>query len=159
MPRIESRLAELGLTLPAPAKAVAAYVPFVRTGNLVVIAGQLPMENGAVAYKGAFSGAAGAGLDIETGYKAAQCSALNVLAQLKAACGGDLDKVTRIVRLGGFIVSSPDFFDQPKVMNGASELVEKIFGEAGQHARTTVGVPALPLGACLEVEALVEIRD
>lgn len=148
--RIAARLAELGLVLPEPAPPLAAYVPFVVAGPLVVIAGQLPVRDGRIA----ITGKVGAGLSVEQGQEACRLAFLNVLAQLRAACGGDLDRVARAVRLGGFIACPPDFTDQPRVMNGASELCLAVFGEAGRHARTTVGVAALPGDAAAEVEAM-----
>ena len=147
-------LKKLGITLPAPPAAIAAYVPFVVSGNMVVISGQLPIKDGAVAFKGKL----GDSVSITTGAEAARCSAINVLAQLHAAVGGDWARVQRVVRLGGFIACTPDFSEHPKVMNGASELIVAVLGEAGRHARTTIGVPSLPLDACCEVEAWVEVR-
>jgi enamine deaminase RidA (YjgF/YER057c/UK114 family) len=145
-------LAKLGLTLPTPAKAVAAYVPAVRTGNLLIVSGQLPMHEGKITLTGHF----GSGLTLEQGQQAAKLCALNVLAQTYAALGS-LEHVKRVVRLGGFISCTADYTEHAKVMNGASELMEAVFGEAGRHARSTIGVPALPLGAAVEVEALFEV--
>lgn len=145
-------LAKLGLSLPTPAKAVAAYVPAVLTGNLLVVSGQLPMQDGKVSLTGHFGGS----LTLEQGQQAARLCALNVLAQANAVLGS-LDRIKRVVRLGGFISCTADFTDHPKVMNGASELMEAVFGEAGRHARSTIGVPSLPLGAAVEVEALFEV--
>jgi enamine deaminase RidA (YjgF/YER057c/UK114 family) len=150
---VEKKLAELGITLPKPAAPVANYVPFVRTGKLLVVSGQLCLgADGKLTAKGKL----GAGVSIEDGTKAAQAAAVNVLAQLKAALG-DLDKVARVVRLGGFINSAPDFVDGPKVMNGASDLMVTAFGDKGRHARTTIGVAALPLDAAVEVEGAFEV--
>jgi enamine deaminase RidA (YjgF/YER057c/UK114 family) len=149
-----ARLAQMGLALPAAAAAIAAYVPAVRTGNLLVVSGQLPLLDGKVLLTGQF----GAGLTIEQGQAAARQSALNLLAQVQAATGS-LDKVRRVIRLGGFIASTPDFTDHAKVMNGASEVMEQVFGDNGRHARTTIGVPVLPLGAAVEVEGLFELAD
>ena len=150
---VEKRLADLGITLPTPAAPVANYVPFVRTGKLLVVSGQLCFNaEGKLAAKGKL----GAGVSIEDGVKAAQVCAINLLAQLKAALG-DLDKVARVVRLGGFINSAPGFTDGPKVMNGASDLMVAAFADKGRHARTTVGVSALPLDAAVEVEAAFEV--
>jgi enamine deaminase RidA (YjgF/YER057c/UK114 family) len=154
MTDVTARLKELGLALPQPAAAVAAYVPFVISKGHVFIAGQLPMENG----KPAVTGRLGNDVDITTGTKAAQICALNILAQLNAACGGDFSKVERCVRLGVFVSSADGFFDQPKVANGASELMEKVFGPEGKHARAAVGVNALPLNAAVEVEAIFALR-
>ena len=151
---VEKKLADLGIVLPTPAAPVANYVPFVRTGNLLVISGQLCFDNeGKLAAKGQLGG----GVSIEDGAKAARACAINLLAQLKAALG-DLDKVTRVVRLGGFINSAPGFADGPKVMNGASDLMVAAFGDKGRHARSAVGAPSLPFGLSVEVEAIVEIE-
>jgi enamine deaminase RidA (YjgF/YER057c/UK114 family) len=150
---VEKKLAELGITLPTPAAPVANYVPFVRTGNVLVISGQICFDNdGKLVAKGKLGG----GVSIEDGAKAAKASAILLLAQLKAALG-DLDKVVRVVRLGGFINSMPDFIDGPKVMNGASDLMVTAFGDKGRHARTTIGVAALPADAAVEVEGLFEV--
>ncbi len=150
---VEKKLADLGITLPNPAAPVANYVPFVRTGNILVISGQLCFDaDGKLAAKGKLGG----GVSIEDGAKAAQACAVNLLAQIKAALG-DLDKVVRVIRLGGFINSAPNFVDGPKVMNGASDLMVTAFGERGRHARTTVGVAVLPLDAAVEVEGMFEV--
>ncbi len=150
---VEKKLAELGIALPTPAAPIANYVPFVRTGNFMVMSGQLCLDaEGKLVAKGKLGG----GVSIEDGAKAARTCAINLLAQLKAALG-DLDKVARVVRLGGFINSAPDFVDGPKVMNGASDLMVMAFGDKGKHARTTVGVAALPLDAAVEVEGAFEI--
>ena len=153
MGAIDKKLADLGITLPTPAAPVANYVPFVRSGNTLVISGQLCLGgDGKPVAKGQLGGA----VSIEDGTKAARACAINVLAQVKAALG-DLDKVTRVVRLGGFINSAPGFPDGPKVMNGASDLMVEVFGDKGRHARSTVGVSALPLDAAVEVEGTFEI--
>jgi enamine deaminase RidA (YjgF/YER057c/UK114 family) len=150
---IEKKLGELGVVLKEPAAPSANYVPFVRTGNLLVVSGQLCFDdNGKLAAKGQL----GAGVSIEDGQKAARACAINVLAQVKAALG-DLDKVLRVVRLGGFVNSAPGFLEGPKVMNGASDLMVAAFGEKGKHARTTIGVSALPQDAAMEVEGLFEV--
>ena len=141
--RTASRLAELGLTLPPAQPPVATYVPYVITGNLVVVAGQLPMMSGKLGWSGKLGGAVS---DADGAAAARQCL-LNVLAHLSNACDGDLDRVARVVRLGGFIACTPDFTRHPTVMNGASDLAVEIFGEAGRHARATVGVPSLPMDA------------
>jgi enamine deaminase RidA (YjgF/YER057c/UK114 family) len=154
MSAIAARLTELGLVLPEPASPAGSYVPFVLTGNLVFVAGQLPRDKGGVAVTGRL----GAEVDIPTGYKAAQICAMNILAQVSAACDGDLDRVEQCVRLGGFVSSTPDFYDHPKVINGASELIEKIFGKRGQHARAAVGVAALPSNAAVEVDAIFSLK-
>ena len=138
--------------LAPPAAPVANYVPFVRTGNLLMVSGQICLDDGKLVAKGQL----GAGVSVEDGQKAARACAINLLAQVKAAVG-DLDKVARVVRLGGFVNSAPGFLDGPKVMNGASDVMVAVFGEKGKHARTTVGVAALPLDAAIEVEALFEV--
>lgn len=156
MPGIERTLAELGIELPRPAAPVANYVPFVRSGSLVTISGQLPFgPDGALAP--AYVGTVGADVSPAAATDAARLCAINVVAQLRAAIG-DLDGVVRCVRLGGFVRSAPDFTAHAAVMNGASDLAVAIFGEAGRHARSTVGVAGLPLGACMEVEGMFEVR-
>jgi enamine deaminase RidA (YjgF/YER057c/UK114 family) len=151
---IEARLSELGITLPVAAAPVANYVPFTLGlgGKLLVVSGQVPMRDGMVAFKGKV----GALIDLETGQQAAQLCLINVLAQVKAAIG-DLDRVVRVLRLGGFIAAGPDFTQHAAVMNGASDLAVAVFGEAGRHARSTIGVPSLPMDAAVEVEGLFEI--
>ena len=150
---VEKKLNDLGIMLPAPAAPVANYVGFVRSGNLLVVSGQLCFDaEGKLVAKGKLGGA----VSIEDGQKAARACAINVLAQLKVALG-DLDKVLRVVRLGGFINATPDFLETPKVMNGASDLMVEVFGDKGRHARTTVGVSALPVNAAVEVEGLFEV--
>lgn len=149
---IEKKLADLGISLPTAASPIANYVPFVRSGNIIVVSGQICFgPDGKLVAKGQL----GAGVSVEDGQKAARACALNLLAQLKNALG-DLDRVTRVMRLGGFINSAPGFTDGPKVMNGASDLIVEVFGEKGRHARTTVGVSALPADAAVEVEGLFE---
>lgn len=151
---IDAKLAELGIELPdAPAPA-ANYVPYVITGNLVVISGQVPFEDGKLAVTGTV-GDGTASEDDALG-EARKC-AINLLAQLKAATGGDLDRVTRVVKLGGFVASTPDFTAQPKIINGASDLMVEVFGDAGRHARFAVGASALPLGCLVEIEGMFEI--
>lgn len=149
---IDAKLAELGLTLPAPAAPVAAYVPVVVAGGLAHVSGQLPFLDGVLV-----KGRLGEDVDAGRGYEAARACGLMILAQLRAALGS-LDRVERIVKLGGFVSSTGDFTDQPKVVNGASELMAAVFGEAGKHARSAVGVPVLPLGAAVEVDAIVALR-
>ena len=150
---VEKKLASLGVTLPTPASPIANYVPFVRSGNLLVVSGQICFgADGKLVAKGQLGGS----VSTEKGQKAARACAINLLAHLKAALG-DLDKVTRVVRLGGFINSAPGFTDGPKVMNGASDLMVEVFGDQGRHARTTVGVSALPADAAVEVEGIFEI--
>jgi enamine deaminase RidA (YjgF/YER057c/UK114 family) len=155
MSKIETKLKELGITLPTPAAPVANYVPFVRTGNLVVVSGQIcygPDGKLSDAHKGKL----GAEVSPEKGQEAARFAAINVLAQLKSAVG-DLDKVARCVRLGGFINATPTFAALPGIMNGASDLMVAVFGDKGRHARTTIGVAELPLDAAVEVEAIFEV--
>jgi enamine deaminase RidA (YjgF/YER057c/UK114 family) len=149
---VEKKLSELGIVLAPPAAPVANYVSYVRTGNLLTVSGQICLDDGKLVAKGQL----GAGVSVEDGQKAARACAINLLAQVKAAVG-DLDKVARVVRLGGFVNSTPGFLDGPKVMNGASDVMVAVFGEKGKHARTTVGVAALPLDAAIEVEGLFEV--
>src|SRR5580700_7210640 len=150
---VESKLNALGITLKEPAKPIANYVPYVRTGNLLTVSGQLCFGGDG---KLVATGQLGAGVAIEDGQKAARACAISLLNQLKAAIG-DLDKVKQVVRLGGFINSAPGFTDGPKVMNGASDLMVEVFGDKGKHARSTVGVSALPADAAVEVEGTFEI--
>lgn len=149
---IEKKLSELGIALPKLSAPIANYVGSVRSGNLLYVSGQLCLADG----KLVAAGKLGSGVSVEDGQKAARACAINLLAQIKAATG-DLDKVTRVVRLGGFIASAPSFLDGPKVMNGASDLIVEVFGDKGRHARTTVGVAVLPLDAAVEVEGLFEV--
>ncbi|QAY77180.1 RidA family protein [Sphingosinicella sp. BN140058] len=151
MTDISSRLAELGITLPEAAAPVAAYVPTVLVGNLLHISGQVSFENGAL-----LTGRLGEDRDLDYGVRAARACGLMLLAQIQKAVG--LDRVERIVKLGVFVTSAGSFTDQPKVANGASELMEQVFGDAGRHARSAVGVPALPLGAAVEIDAVVAVR-
>ena len=150
---ITARLAELGLTLPEAAAPVAAYVPVVVAGGLAHVSGQLPFVAGKLV-----RGRLGEDVSLEEGYAAARACGLMLIAQLKAALGS-LDRVERVVKLGGYVNSAADFTDQPKVVNGASELMVAVFGDAGMHARSAVGVPALPLGAAVEVDAIVAVRS
>jgi enamine deaminase RidA (YjgF/YER057c/UK114 family) len=150
---VESKLAELGIVLPTPSAPVANYVGFVRTGRLLVVSGQLCLGSDG---KLVAQGKLGAEVSAEDGQKAARACAVNILAQLKAGLG-DLDKIVRVVRLGGFINSVAGFADGPRVMNGASDLMVAAFGDKGRHARTTIGVAALPLDAAVEVEASFEV--
>lgn len=152
--KIEQRLTELGITLPPPGAPAGNYVAFVVVGDLVFMAGQVAREAGKMKYVGKV----GRDLTIEQGHAAARLCAVNLLAQLKAACGGDLERVERCVRLGGFVNSPPDFLDHPKVVNGASDLMVEVFGERGQHARTAVGASALPLDSAVEVEAVFQLK-
>jgi enamine deaminase RidA (YjgF/YER057c/UK114 family) len=152
MSQIEARLAELGIILPEPAAPVANYVPFVRVGDLVHIAGQVSRDGDA-----GVKGVVGEDVDMDGARLAARLCGVNLIAQIKAACGGDLDRVKRVVKLTGFVNSAPDFADQPKVVNGCSDVFVAVFGEAGKHARSAVGVAALPLGVAVEVEGVFEI--
>ena len=149
---VEKRLSELGIALTKPAAPVANYVPFVRTGNLLMVSGQICLDSGKLVATGQLGG----GVSIEDGQKAARACAVNLLAQVKVALG-ELDNVSRVVRLGGFVNSAPGFLEGPKVMNGASDLMVEVFGDKGRHARTTVGVSALPQNAAIEVEGLFEV--
>lgn len=153
MGRIETRLAELGIVLPAPTAPVANYVPYVITGDLVVISGQIPVRDGKVAYTGKL----GDVVSVDNGTQAAQLCFINLLAQLRAACNGDLNRVQQVVRLGGFIACVPEFTQHAMVMNGASDMSVAVFEEAGRHARSTIGVPSLPLDAAVEVEGMFRI--
>ena len=150
---IDQRLHKLGLALPEPMAPLANYVPYVVAGGLAVVSGQLPAADGRVAFTGKLGGA----LSVEDGQRAARQCLLNVLAHLRVACRGELGRVRRVVRLGGFIACTPDFTQHAVVMNGASDLAVALFGEAGRHARTTIGVPSLPADAAVEVEGMFEI--
>ncbi len=149
---IDTRLSDLGLTLPSAPAPAAAYVPFVRSGNLVHVSGQISQDA-----SGLIKGRLGADMSTEQGAAAARACALSILAQLRAACGGDFGRLKRIVKLTGFVNSTPEFVDQPKVINGASELLVEVLGDTGWHARSAVGVAALPLGVAVEIEAIAEI--
>ena len=149
---IDQKLRDLGLELPQPPAPVGFYVPVLRTGNLVVTSGQLPIKEGKVV----FAGRVGSDLDVEAGQAAARLCALNALAQIKA-CLGTLESVTRIVRLEGFVLSAQGFQSQPQVLNGASELMVQLFGEAGKHTRIAVGVSELPLNAAVQLGVWVEV--
>jgi enamine deaminase RidA (YjgF/YER057c/UK114 family) len=152
MSKIEARLAELGVQLPAPVPPIASYVPFVRTGNVIHISGQVSTDA-----TGGIKGSVGSEVDFETAVKAARLCGINLIAQMKAALDGDLDRVVRIVKLGGFVQAGPDFFDIPKVINGCSDLMVEVFADTGRHARSAVGVYKLPLNFSVEVDAVVEI--
>jgi len=153
MSAIESKLAELGIRLPTAMPPMANYVPYVVAGNLVVVSGQVPAIDGKIEV----TGKVGEEVSLERGQEAARLCFTNVLTHLKAACGGDLGRVRRVVRLGGFVASPPGFTQHALVMNGASDLAVAVFGEAGRHARSTIGVPALPGDAAVEVEGMFEI--
>lgn len=154
MGKVEAKLKEMGIELPAVAAPVAAYVPTVRSGNLVFTAGQVPVVAGQMKQVGLL----GRDVNVEQGYECARICALNCLAAVKAEIG-DLDRVRRIVKVTGFVAGAPGFCDQPKVINGASELLVEVFGEAGKHARSAVGVAGLPFGVPTEVEMIVEIAE
>ncbi len=150
----EDMLRRLGIALPAAPAAVGAYVPWVRTGNLIVTSGQLPWQDG----KLAFTGKLGTDLGVEQGYQAARICAINAIAQLKAAVG-DLEKVRQIVRLEGYVHSGPGFRDHPKVLNGASDLLNEVFGPRGRHARTALGINEMPLDAAVQLGIWAEVAD
>lgn len=149
---IAARLAELGIVLPTPPAPVATYVPWVRTGALVAVSGQIPMLDGALMCRGAIGD-----VTTELATEAARVCFINVLAQLRVACDGDLDRVRQVVRLGGYIAAPPSFEGHAAIMNGASDLAVAIFGPAGRHARSTIGVPSLPGGATVEVDGWFEV--
>ena len=151
--RIEARLAELGIELPDPPAPVANYVPFVIAGNIVQVAGQGTLWQGETKLLGTL----GKDLSIDEGYEAARQCGRNLIAQVRAAQAGDLDRIRRVVKLGGFVACTPDFTDHPRVVNGASDLMVEVFGEAGRHARFAVGNPSLPLGTAVEVDGVFEI--
>jgi enamine deaminase RidA (YjgF/YER057c/UK114 family) len=150
---IDARLAELGIEIATPAAPQANYVPFVISGNLVYVSGQVPVVDGEARFKGKV----GDDVDVATAAQAARACAMNLIAQVKAACDGDLDRVTRVVRLGGFVNATADFTEQPQVINGASDLLVDVFGDAGRHARFAVGAGSLPLGVSVEIDAVFEI--
>ncbi len=152
MSRIDTRIADLGIVLPEPVAPVANYVPYVVSGNLVFISGQV-----SIGPDGLITGKLGDDVDTPAGVHAAHACGINLIAQLKAACDGDLDRVRRVVKLGGFVNCTPDFADQPKVINGASDLMVAVFGDEGRHARAAVGAPSLPLNAAVEVDGIFEI--
>jgi enamine deaminase RidA (YjgF/YER057c/UK114 family) len=153
MSKVEDRLAAAGVTLPQPNAPVANYVPFVRTGDIVHISGQVSLDA-----SGGIRGVVGEDVDLETAQKAARLCALSLIAQMKAACDGDLDRVVRVVKLAGFVQAGPQFFDIPKVLNSCSDLMVEAFGDAGRHARSAVGVYRLPLNFAVEVDAVVQVR-
>ena len=153
MSKIETRLAELGVTLPdAPAPA-ANYVPHVQVGDLVFVSGQISMKDGAL-----ITGKVGADLTTEEGAAAARTCAIALLAQLKSACGGDIDRLVRVVKLTGFVNSTPDFVEQPQVINGCSDFLVEALGDAGRHSRSAVSAGALPLNVAVEIEAIFQIK-
>lgn len=149
----EDRLAALDITLPEPVAPVANYVPFVRTGALIHFSGQVSVDS-----SGGIRGVIGVDLDLTAGQAAARLCAINLISQFRAACDGDLSRVVRVIRLGGFVQAGPDFFDIPKVLNGCSDLMVEAFGDAGRHARSAVGVYRLPLNFAVEVDGVIETR-
>ena len=151
--KIDQQLAKLGIKIPEPRSPSANYVPFVRTGNLVFVSGQVSM-----AEDGLIAGKLGEDVDIETGIKGARACGLNLLGQLKVACDGNLDKVKRVIKLGGFVNATPDFIHPPTILNGASDLMVEIFGDSGRHARFAVATASLPQGAAVEVDGTFEIE-
>ena len=152
MTTVEQRLAAIGIVLPEPVAPVANYVPFVRSGALVHISGQISIDAG-----GGVKGIVGQDVDLEAAVAAARLCGVNLIAQMKAACDGDLRRLIRVVKLNGFVQAGPDFHDIPKVVNGCSDLMAQAFGEAGRHARSAVGVYRLPLNFAVEIDAVVEI--
>ncbi|OWV94360.1 hypothetical protein ATY81_13065 [Rhizobium sp. R72] len=149
--QIAARLKEMGISLPEAAAPAANYVPYVISGNLLYISGQLPLENGKI-----ITGHLGKAVDVATGQRAAELCAINILAQAKSALG-DLSRIKRVIKLNGFVASTPDFVEQHLVINGASNLIAGVLGEAGKHARAAVGMAALPMNAAVEIDAIVEI--
>ncbi|MEO0399102.1 MAG: RidA family protein [Pseudomonadota bacterium] len=150
----ETRLKDLGIALPEPVAPVANYVPYVISGGQAIISGQI-----SIGPDGLITGKLGADMDLDAGVDAARACAINLIAQVKAACDGDLSRVQRVVRLGAFVNSTPDFIDQPKVVNGASDLMVAVFGDAGRHARAAVSAPSLPLGAAVEIDGVFELAS
>ncbi len=155
MSKIDQKLQTLGINIQAPLAPVANYVGFVKTDNQVVVSGQLPIENGELK----FVGKVGSQISIEDAKKAARLCAINLIAQVKAACDGNLDRVLRCVKLGVFVNGEPNFTDHPVVANGASDLMVEVFGDAGKHARAAVGSGSLPRGVAVEIDAIFEIKD
>ena len=154
MSKSEERLKALGLVLPTPTAPVANYIPYVRSGNHVHISGQLSNDG-----NGRIKGTLGVDVSVEEGIEAARLCGLNLLAQMKAAAGGDLDNIIRVVKLNGFVQAGPDFYDIPKIMNGCSDLMVEVLGDAGRHARSAVGMYKIPLGFAVEVDAFIEVAD
>ena len=152
MSKVEERLAAAGIAVPSPVAPIANYVPFVRSGSQVYISGQVSLDA-----SGGIRGTVGTEIDLETAQKAARLCGVNLIAQMKAACEGDLDRVVRVVKLGGFVQAGPDFHDIPPVLNGCSEVMVEAFGDAGRHARSAVGVYKLPFNFSVEVDAVVEV--
>lgn len=152
MGKFEDKLAEMGVTLPEAAAPAANYVPYVLVGDMLYVSGQLPKLGDEM-----MIGKLGDDMDVAAGAEAAKACAINLLAQVKAACGGDLDRLKRVVKLGGFVNSTPDFTQQPQVINGASDFIGEALGEAGRHARAAVSSPALPFGVAVEIEGVFQI--
>ncbi len=152
MQDIDARLTELGIVLPEPAAPVANYVPYVMSGNLVYISGQVSLTA-----DGLIAGKLGSDVEFDKGVEAARACGVNLIAQLKSACGGNLNRVKRVVKLGAFVNCTDDFGDQPKIINGASDLMVDVFGDAGRHARAAVGAPSLPMNAAVEIDGVFEI--
>ncbi len=151
---VESRLKDLGIELPNPSAPAANYIPYTVVGSTVFVSGQVCVWNGEIVCRGRL----GEDVSTEDGYKAARVCGLNLISQVREACGGDLDRVVRVAKLGGFVTSAADFTDQPEVINGASDLMVEVFGDAGKHARFAVGAPSLPRGVAVEVDGIFEIR-
>jgi enamine deaminase RidA (YjgF/YER057c/UK114 family) len=153
MSQVEERLSAAGITLPQPVAPVANYVPFVRVGNLVHISGQVSVDA-----SGGIKGIVGEDVDMDTARAAARLCGINLVAQMRAACDGDLGRLARVVKLGGFVQAGPGFFEIPQVVNGCSDVMVLAFGDAGKHARSAVGVYRLPMNFAVEVDAVVEVR-
>ncbi|MDM9622264.1 hypothetical protein A6U87_17790 [Rhizobium sp. AC44/96] len=151
--QIAARLKEMGISLPEAAAPAANYVPYVISGGLLYISGQLPLEGGKIAVTGHL----GKNVDVPTGQRAAELCAINILAQANAALGGDLGRIKRVIKLNGFVAATPDFVEEHLVINGASNLIAAVLGEAGKHARAAVGMAALPMNAAVEIDAIMEI--
>ncbi len=153
MGEFEKKLAEMGVTLPEAPAPAANYVPYVQVGDMVYVSGQISKGD-----DGLITGKLGDDMEVSAGAAAARVCAINLLAQVKAACGGDLDRLVQVVKLGGFVNSTPDFVDQPQVINGASDFIGEALGEAGKHARAAVSSPSLPFGVAVEIEGVFQIR-
>ena len=153
MGNFEKKLAEMGVTLPAAPAPAANYVPFVKVGDMVYVSGQISKDD-----SGLITGKLGDDMDTAAGAAAARVCAINLLAQVKEACGGDLDRLVQVVKLGGFVNSTPGFTEQPQVINGASDFIGEALGEAGKHARAAVSSPSLPLGVAVEIEGVFQVK-
>lgn len=151
---VEARLKDLGIELPNPSAPAANYIPYTVVGSTVFVSGQVCVWNGEIVCRGRL----GEDVSTEDGYKAARVCGLNLISQVREACGGDLDRVVRVAKLGGFVTSAAGFTDQPEVINGASDLMVEVFGDAGKHSRFAVGAPSLPRGVAVEVDGIFEIR-